>query len=128
MVAKIIHTNLEAEIDLPNRPYIFSHVQNIEYCIGILTTNLGIVEDPVIGYLLATSLSTIEMGHQILPKNEAQNLRKEYRKQNLRYEFTTLDQLLEEKKKIEINIYRIGINGRIIGFTEDYRRKMGWVK
>lgn len=93
---------------------VLSHVQNIEYCIKRLR-QYPREHGPVIGYVLARSISVVEMNHILLPRSEAEKIRRTDQK----FEWLTLDDLLREKQKIEAGEFEIK-NGVILGPRRPY--------
>ena len=115
-------------IELPKgRWYVSSHLDNIDYCLDLIKRYSTKIVNPVIGYIVARSLGTFQMDHSILPLEEAKELQEYYNSRNIKYRYLTLDQLLEKKKNVDDGIYEVD-NKQIIGFSEEYRRKMGWIK
>jgi|SRR3989344_8664770 len=91
-------------IELPKgRWYVLCHLDNINYCLNLINKYSNKIINPVIGYLVARSLGTFEMDHSILPLEEAKELQDYYTSKKLRYEYVTLDELLEERRNFEEN-------------------------
>ena len=98
-----------------------SHLVNLDYCIEGLknTINNHPNLDYVIGFYLWRGQGTRQKYHEIIPTHLIPT------KQN--YRTLTLDELLEKRRNVDQGMYEIE-NNKILGFSEEYRRKMGWLK
>ena len=125
-MVKTINNGYEPfELDLPKKGWnCRSHVANLEYCIDQLSERQSIQDQKlVIGYYLGRGPGIKQMFHEIISEDEV-IIRQGGR---IKYQYLTLDDLLQRKKEIEEGIFEIK-DGSILGFTEKYRRKMGWIK
>lgn len=105
------------DVKWPIEGWTFSHVRNIEYAIDLLKKSSATVHNPVIGYYLVRGWGTRDMYHQIIPKEEAERLKKEAG--DFRYE--TLESLLKEMSEIKKHKYRIE-KGLIVGLNPSYSK------
>ena len=110
-------------VDLPIREVsVIAHVKNLDYCIS----ELGKYPDPehVLGYVSQKSIGSIEVNHRILPKTRAEELKSE----RTFFKYYTLDALLQRQAMIQEGNLKVDESGLILGFSEEYRRKMGWIQ
>ena len=120
MTAKTLEKGLESlvfPINLPkDRRFLFSHIENIEYCIKQLRRFASKIRNPVVGYISARSLSTIEIDHAVMPQELAERWR---RGQDLKFEYVTIREFLEKKTNIDKGKYIVE-NGQILGLNPTY--------
>lgn len=99
-------------IDLPIQRFsLLSHVDNIDYAIEQIEAYCG--HNPVVGYFKMRSLGTKEILHQVLPKEVAENMKRE----DENFDYITLDKLLERKREIEVGKYKLH-EGLIVGLNQ----------
>jgi len=107
-------------LKLPRRSWsLQSHTKNIDYSIEQLR-QYGI--NRVIGYYLIKGSGVRETDHKLIPLDVA----KELEKSSSRFQYVTLNTLLENKKHIESGRYKINEDGSILGFSDSYRKKKGF--
>lgn len=104
----------EIHIELPVKQFSeTSHLKNIEYCIKKIEEHSKNCNIPVIGYHILRALGTRHIDHKIIPKNTAEELKKD----NQQFDYITLDDLLKVKKEIDKGKYKLH-NGLIIGYNK----------
>jgi len=110
--------NIKVPIHLPIPRFSeLSHFKNIEYCIK----QLKLYSDEsnlVIGFWKARLQGIRHRDHMVIPKNEAERLRKE----DSAFDYRTLDEFLQRKYDIENGKYRMSkLNkGLVIGLNLNY--------
>ena len=102
-------------IELPKGFFGLSHVHNIDYCIEQIKAHPNPEKNPVFGYFLERGRSTKQILNQILPREEAERLKREH----LNFRYNTLDDLLDKKKWILEGKYIVR-DGLIINFNPNY--------
>jgi hypothetical protein len=118
-----MQTNNGIPVDLPIRKVsVIAHVKNLDYCISELSKYHD--SEWVLGYVSQKSIGTIEVNHRVLPKTRAEELKSE----RTFFKYYTLDTLLQRQAMIQEGNLKVDDNGLVLGFSEGYRRKMGWIK
>ncbi len=103
-------------IDLPIKRFsALSHLDNIDYCIEQIKNCSGNGSNSVVGYILEMGWGTREALHRILPKKDAEDLKKS----NSRFDYITLEDFLKEKVDIEKGKYIVR-KGLIINYNPFY--------
>lgn len=103
-------------IDLPIKRFsALSHMDNINYCMGQIRNYSGNGSNPVVGYVLERGWGTREALHRILPKKDAEDLKKSKPK----FDYITLEDFLKEKTDIEKGKYIVR-KGLIINYNPSY--------
>jgi len=104
------------ELNLPRQNWsTLSHKDNIDYCIRELRKASGTGHKKVIGYTIKRGWGTRESNHMIISKSYAETQRKNRK----RFDYFTLQDLLQEKESIKQGKYKMD-KGLIIGLNPGY--------